>query len=312
MKSPLEDPRIYVQLQQLLLLEAHGRSFSLARQRETGGRMAGRQASRLRGRGLDFDELRSYQAGDDVRDIDWRGSARPRQPQVKIYRQERDRPTLLVIDQRVGMFYGTVHAMKSVVAAQTAALLGWSAEFAGDRVGTLLFDDKHCEEYAPRRSRPQLLRVLAAVAKANQRLHADLPLGDHTALNRALDIAARLARHDHRVVVISDFDGSDQHSREQLAGLARHNELVCLLVHDPSARQALPLSDLVATDGSHQVALNLNDNRQRKRLLALSAGRIERVLGWGKEYGFPCHALTTAEDTWPQLRRLFAGSAGGR
>jgi len=305
----MHDPRVYVDLPQLLALEPYGRKLALSQRRASRSSRSGTQGSRLRGRGLDFHELRSYQVGDDVRDIDWQASARTRFPQVKTYCEERDRSTLLVVDQRVSMFFGTSHATKSVIAAEAAALFAWNAMANGDRVGALLFDDRQCAEYRAQRSRAQQLRVLAGLVEVNQGLRADLPPGDSEVFNRVLDSAAQLARHDHRIVVISDFDGSDHHSREQLAGLARHNELICLLVHDPSDLDSLFPQGLVATNGASQAHLNFCDKQMRTELHAHSVARNERVLGWGVEFGFPALPLSSAEDARLQLYRLFSKGA---
>ena len=85
----------------------------------------GRHASRLRGRGHNFEELRGYVSGDDIRNVDWKATARSGEPHIRVYIEERDRPVLLLIDQRHNMFFGTRRAMKSVVAAEAAALAAW-------------------------------------------------------------------------------------------------------------------------------------------------------------------------------------------
>ena len=103
--------------------------------------LAGRHASRLRGRGLNFEELRSYLPGDDIRNMDWKVTARMRKPHVRVFTEERDRPTLLVVDQRLSMFFGSARAMKSVAAAEATALAAWRVLEAGDRVGAIVFDD---------------------------------------------------------------------------------------------------------------------------------------------------------------------------
>ena len=103
--------------------------------------LTGRHASRLRGRGLDFEEVRAYLPGDDVRTIDWRVTARTGVPHTRVYTEERDRPALLVVDQRLAMFFGTRLNLKSVTAAEAAALAAWRVFLSGDRVGAVVFDD---------------------------------------------------------------------------------------------------------------------------------------------------------------------------
>ena len=109
-------------LDELILLKADARGFCFLPRQPVHSLLAGRHASRLRGRGLAFEELRHYRQGDDVRTIDWKATARLRSPHVRVYNEERERPVLLVVDQRRPMFFGSRRAMKSVAAAEVAAL----------------------------------------------------------------------------------------------------------------------------------------------------------------------------------------------
>ena len=101
--------------------------------------LSGRYASRLRGRGLNFEELRRYHPGDDIRSMDWKVTARTRTPHVRVYTEEKDRSVLLIVDQRLNMFFGTRQRMKSVTALELAALGAWRALDSGDRVGMVGF-----------------------------------------------------------------------------------------------------------------------------------------------------------------------------
>src|SRR6478735_4818791 len=129
------EPGVFVELDELVELRGEARYSSFLPQQPVRSLLAGRRASRLRGRGLDFDELRSYVPGDDVRSIDWHVTARMRKPYVRTYKEERDRPVLLVVDQRACMFFGSHSVMKSVTAARLAALAAWRIIAVGDLVG---------------------------------------------------------------------------------------------------------------------------------------------------------------------------------
>src|SRR5262244_1092794 len=115
----------YVELDALMALQFHANGFTLRHSQPVHSLLFGRRASHVRGRGLDFEELRGYVAGDDVRSIDWKVTARARKPYVRVYSEERDRPSMLVVDQRINMFFGSRRSMKSVVAAEIAALASW-------------------------------------------------------------------------------------------------------------------------------------------------------------------------------------------
>src|SRR5215468_1002179 len=151
----------------------------------------------MRGRGLNFEEIRDYRSGDDVRSIDWKVTARLQKPHIRVFNEERDRPALLVVDQRLAMFFGSQLAMKSVTAAQAAAIGAWRILGVGDRIGAVVFNDRDIVEVRPRRSRQTVLQILTAVATQNQALGVGRGIvSDPTMLNRALDRARRLALHD--------------------------------------------------------------------------------------------------------------------
>src|SRR5918992_1045726 len=140
--SPPPHPGVYADLAELVRLKFRTRGFSFLPLQLVHSTLTGRHASRLRGRGLNFEEIRRYLPGDDIRHMDWRVTARTRKPHVRVYSEERDRPVLLVIDQRQNMFFGSRRAMKSALAA-------WRILQAGDRVGALVFDDVEVVEFPP-------------------------------------------------------------------------------------------------------------------------------------------------------------------
>ena len=114
------DERVYVNLHQLVRLQHRATGLSFLPRQPVHSLLSGRHASRIRGRGLNFEEIRAYHAGDDVRTIDWKVTARTRSPHTRVFTEERDRAALLLVDQRIGMFYGTRVNMKSVTAAEAA------------------------------------------------------------------------------------------------------------------------------------------------------------------------------------------------
>src|ERR1700733_5423782 len=149
----------YVELDSLIALQFKVNGFTLKHNQPVHSLLFGRRSSHVRGRGLDFEELRSYVPGDDVRSIDWRVTARSRKPYVRVCSEEGDRPTMLVVDQRINMFFGTRRSMKSVVAAEIAALAAWRVFHQGDRVGAFIFNDTTTEQLRMHRSRGAVLRL---------------------------------------------------------------------------------------------------------------------------------------------------------
>lgn len=295
----------YAELDSLIALQPKARGFTLRSKQPVHSLFFGRRASHIRGRGLDFEELRGYMPGDDVRSIDWRVTARMQKPYLRVYSEERDRPTMLVIDQRINMFFGSRRSMKSVVAAEIAALAAWRVFHQGDRVGAFVFNDTTTEEVRIHRSRATVLRILDRVCNQNKLLRGDSPVhAKPERLNDVLESVARVCRHDVLVVIASDFDGANQATRDLLLNLSRSNDVVCCLAYDPLAMQVHPASQLVVSNGELQVELQLGQEKVRKSIVDASDKRIRNIFLWQHELGIPVLPISTAEDVGDQVRHL--------
>ena len=302
--APL-DAGVYVDLEQLIALEQKGRKVSLLPRQPVHSLLSGRYASRMRGRGLNFEEIRDYQSGDDVRSIDWKVTARLQSPHVRVFNEERDRQGLLVVDQRLSMFFGTRRAMKSVTAAEIAAVVAWRILSVGDRVGGIVFNDRSIEEVRPQRSRRIVLQYLTKLAEQNQALGVGRGITrDATMLNRALDRIRRVAPHDATVVIFSDFDGADETTRHAIAALAAHNTVIAVLIHDPSQSELPAAGRMTVTDGELQIALDVAHGSTRQNILDMSKTRLRSVFEWTRDFGVPVLPLSTAEEPVNQLHHL--------
>ncbi len=295
---------VYVDWQRLLGFEFAARRVRWPPQNASArSLLAGRHRSRVRGRGLDFIELRQYLPGDDTRAIDWRASARTGRTQVRVYAEERDRPTWLVVDQRMSMFFARRRALHSVVAAEAAAVWGWRALSGGDRVGGIVIADDALDEVVPRRGRRSMLALLERVTARNRALRADSPLPAAPAqLDAAMALLARQAPREAVVAVFSDFDGLADTTRERLLALARHNDLVLLPVWDDPATTT-PGVRLVVSDGSRQLPIDHADRGVTARLAEVARERMERLRGLRAELGCSVLPLYTGEPALTQLAR---------
>ncbi len=236
-----------------LLFEAHG--FSLLPRQPVHSLLSGRHVSRLRGRGLIFEELRGYRPGDDIRSIDWRATARLRKPHVRVYSEERERPVLFVVDQRSTMFFGSARTTKATAAAEATALGAWRALDSGDRVGAVIFGDEEIVELKPHRSRGNVLRICHELVRMNGQLSASHRLAESDVLNDALRLAANIAVHDHLVVLITDYDGDDDITHQLATRLAAHNDVLAVLVYDPLGIRFPAGGRMEATDGHERVSI---------------------------------------------------------
>lgn len=193
---------------------------------------AGQHQSRIRGRGMDFSEARNYQAGDEVRHMEWRMTARTGRPHVKVYHEERERPVLLLVDFNPSMFFGTRVAFKSVIAARLAAILAWTASQQGDRVGGLLWSPFAHQELTPRTRRAGILPFLGGLSHYSQASQTP-DMDGQQAFDQALIRMQRLLKPGSIVVMISDFYHWQDHHERLLRRLRGHHDFLAYHVCDP-------------------------------------------------------------------------------
>jgi uncharacterized protein (DUF58 family) len=303
----------YAELDSLVAMQFKVGGFTLRHNQPVHSLLFGRRASHVRGRGLDFEELRGYVSGDDVRSIDWRVTARMQKPYVRVYSEERDRPTMLVVDQRINMFFGSRVSMKSVIAAEFAALAAWRVFHQGDRVGAFIFNDASTQEVRMRRSRPTVLRILDEIVRQNRLLRADAPTPPKPErLNEVLESVAHVCHHDALILIASDFDGATETTRDILLHLSHSNDVICCLTFDPLAVKLPPAEQLVVSNGELQVELQLGQEKVRKSILDASDTRMRFILSWQHELGIPVLPISTAEDVPQQVRHLLGQVAALR
>ena len=247
--------------------------------------ISGLHLSKMRGRGIDFEEFRPYQPGDDIRLIDWRVTARTSRPFTKVFREERERPVIIAVDQTHNMYFGSQIAFKSVVAAQAAAVFCWLAIDNGDRVGGLVFSDVEANLVRPKRSRRSALHLLNQVYKYNQRLpevkdpENQVPEDPSfkPGLAHALGQIRRITKPGSTLYVISDFITLDDKALQYLNQLSRHNNVICVMVYD-TLEESLPVPGIYSiTDGSRKGALNTHNSKARIRYREQFHERMGRI-----------------------------------
>lgn len=258
-------PGVYADLTWLMTLEFKARGFSLLPRQPIHSLLSGRHASRLRGRGLHFEEIRRYQPGDDIRNMDWHVTARVRKPHVRVYTEERDRSALLLVDQRQNMFFGSRRCMKSVVAAEVAAAGAWRVFHAGDRIGAIVFNDKELIEIKPHRSRQRVMQILQAIVRLNHQLSSNPGVPPNPGMyNEAFRRAQRLAKHDCLVCTVSDGFGVDAETERLGKEIAAHNDVIVTFIFDPLEENLPGAGRLVFCHAGRQLEVDTNSTALRR------------------------------------------------
>ncbi len=253
------DERLYCDYARLVRLQAQAEAFSLLPHLKAGSVLSGRHNSLFRGRGLNFEELRHYQLGDDIRNLDWKVTMRTGKPHVRSYTEEKDRNVIILVDQRSSMFFASKDTMKSVVAAEVASMCGWRVLKDGDRVGYVIATPERLFSSKPQRSQNDLLAQLKRLVHANQSLDVTSSDSNDVYFYHQIQLLKRMKLRQSTIVVISDWHDCQEEQLEQLKQLQRHNDLLAVQVRDPM-EQALPTelidSQWVVGDGQFQMNLN--------------------------------------------------------
>lgn len=299
------NPATWVSVQDLIELQGHADKIDLTRAHLSRARFVGDHLSRFRGRGMDYQESRAYQAGDDVRDMDWRLTARTGKPHVKLYREERERPVVLFLDLNPGMFFGTRGMLKSGAAARACALIAWAAAAHGDRIGAMLFDSAFCD-LQPRGGRHGVLRLIRRVVE-----HTDPRIGVNAVrqpggLNAALGRLRRISRPGSLVVLVGDYYGFDDDCGNHLLRLRQHSDVVAIRIVDPLEEAPPPAACYGVTAGGLPGILDTRSATVRKTYQHYFSRHHQTVAKIMRDRAIPLLRLSTAEDIAGALREHFA------
>ncbi|MEP7041647.1 MAG: DUF58 domain-containing protein [Dokdonella sp.] len=303
MPSPVSNS-VHVALDELLALSALAHGASLARSRRSPALRAGGNASRWRGRGVDFRESRIYQAGDEIRHMDWRVTARSGKPHTKLFEEEREQGLLLAMDLNPGMRFGTRVRFKSVQAARAAALLAWMASAGGDRVGALGFGGGINGEVKPAGGRRGVLHVLRALRDWDA--SADNAMQEP--LSRGLARVRRLLRPGMRMVLLSDGFSTDAEAAQLLPQLAGRHEIAVVLLRDALELEAPPPGRYALHLGAARRILDFSDRGVRSAWIERFSDSREQLRSLCKKLGIRVLDLDGHADLRRALAPLLARS----
>ena len=288
---------------ELIGLRLLARDLPLNQHHSSKSVIVGCHRSQFRGRGMDYEESRGYQPGDDIRNMDWRVTARSGRAHVKVYREERERPVVIMADFGPGMFFATEGAFKSIIAARAAALIAWAAIQNGDRIGALLYNGKHHELRPTGGQRGALRLVRELVIAADPANKVTATAHNRSSFNAALLRLRRVVRPGSLVFLLGDFYRLDADSKQQLQLLRRHNDVVACQILDrlelhPPAAGRYPINY-----AGQQGILDTRSGAQRKAWTQHFAERRQHVSDLMQRCAIPLIRLNTADDVSQSLRQ---------
>ncbi|MCH9697258.1 MAG: DUF58 domain-containing protein [Gammaproteobacteria bacterium] len=308
------DGLVFSSLPGLISLNVQGTRLSVP-QRKVIAQQAGQRLSKLKGRGMEFDEVRPYTPGDDVRHLDWRVTARTGKAHTKLFREERERPILMSVDYRASMFFASKGVFKSVQAARLAAMLAWMGNRDGDRVGGQVFTDRILHDYKPQKGRHSVLRLLNDLAELsippwlNQDTNSKRK-GEHinedAAFSHAYDRLVRHARPGTMIFLISDFRDWDSNTQLQVSRMGRHSDIALIFLYDP-LETGLPADRRFRfTDGKQFAVIDTHSEESRQFYHDHFIQRMNAVENFARSKKIPLLKCSTTDNPFSVLMSRFS------
>ncbi|MEI6865919.1 DUF58 domain-containing protein [Flavicella sp.] len=299
---------VFVSLNDLIKMERVSQSFSLlANKQRVKSILGGKHASKLRGRGLDFEEVRNYVPGDDVRNIDWKVTARTQKTHLRIFTEEKEKPVLIIVDQTKSMFFGSQHKTKSVVAAELAAIVAFKVAKEGDRVGGIVFGDNGVDAVLPKRNRKNILLFFEKLVKRNRELKDSNPEGFELGIKRVFERIRNIITHDYLIFIIGDFHRYSEEVIKHISYMSVHNDVVLAKVYDSLERELIPVK-YVGGDGKNQLLINGLEKKIKNKFQKGFDNDYLKFEAEMKKHRIPIFKINTVEDVSHQIKNIFKGS----
>ena len=296
--------RTHINLQELLGMRHALYKIELFRTPLRHSTLLGLHRSRLRGRGMDFDQVRAYQNGDDARTIDWRVTARTGEVHSKIFHEERERSTLILVEQSLHLFFASVGCFKSVLAAQAASLFAWASVRHNDRVGGLVFDHAATQYIPVQRNKQGILQLLQAIAVANQRLQRPMTQALNNPLQHSLQQAQRLIPRDSLVILICNERHLNPTTHSLISRLAEHSELILLPLSDPLEHSLAQIGQAQFCLGDDSTSIDTTDRHLRQQWHAVGAAYRSAWSNLAQQLNAPLLPLSTQYPILQQLQNI--------
>lgn len=319
------DSAIYADLNELRRLKYLAKGFSFTPNQPANSALSGKNASKLRGRGLNFEELRHYRPGDDIRSMDWKVTQRTGKPHIKVFTEERERNVFLAIDQRMTMFFGSSNKMKSVIAAELAALIAWQISDSGDRIGAVIYNDQQTKVIPAKRGKQHVVNLLSEVLKKNHELSIDKSLDkpmnaslknttnqqtdDSVSYNKMLATLSKVSSHNGLIILIGDGHGFNDKSTDYIKQLRQHNEVIACHIFDPLEQTLPKMSQMIVSDGVQQIQFSSENKQVQKNYEAEIARQLESYVKAAKKYRIPLIEIDTIAPVEQQLRKALGHKA---
>ncbi|UYI49097.1 DUF58 domain-containing protein [Vibrio natriegens] len=266
--------------------------------------MSGSHTSRQKGRGMDFMEVRQYQAGDDIRSIDWRVTARTGKAHTKLFAEDKEQAVILYIDLSSSLYFGSKYVLKSVQLAHFASVLIWLTLAKKDRIGAVIDDGYQCLEFRPSSLQKQGLRILHAILNIhNEQLSLLEENGSRSMpYSQVFETLHTLTPKGSEIILLSDFSQTGEKELTQLRRLKQHNSVRAIQFFDPLEKGETDFRGQVkASDGRRSQWFNFGSKGERSELESHFTAHQESIKQLCHSMAIPFNSLSSGSPLIQQL-----------
>ena len=259
--------------------------------------------SAFKGRGMEFEEVRLYGFGDDVRDIDWRVTARHGNTYTKVFSEEKDREVYVVLDLSPYMIFGTKKELKSVSASKLAAILGWQSVINKDRFGMLLYDGEYTRLFKPQNNQKSLMAILKNISQTSKNI-LDKPATefDEASISEPLKYLQYSIKSRAVVFVISDFKNTTDDAYKALVALTKKCKVYCLNVYDYIEEVPPESGEYAAQYGKDELKFDTSPLIFKEAYFQYFAKKRKIIEGFCKKFGCQYIGIRTDKPLYKQLK----------
>ncbi len=301
------NPNIFLTLENLLKFEWVSSVLNLrAGKQRSNSILSGRYASRLRGRGLDFEESRPYVIGDDIRNIDWNVTAKTGKTHTKVFTEEKEKPAFIFVDQSPTMGFGSMNKTKAVVAGELASLIAHKIKKSGDRVGGIVYSGDSYELITPKRDSRNIIYFLQKIVEANQNIYKPKEFDFESSLVEMVSKLHNVITHDFLVFIISDFHRYSDSVVKYFSQLSLHNDVILIKVYDKMEEQ-LPSEKIVISNKNYQVNIDGKNKKLKDKLNTDFDNNYKSFKSELEKYEISMFKINTDQPVEDQLMEVFGG-----
>lgn len=307
MKKQNNNPNIFFTLEHLLKFEWISSALNLkSGNQKSNSVLSGRFASRLRGRGLDFEEARPYVIGDDIRNIDWNVTAKTGKTHTKVFTEEKEKPAFIFVDQSPTMGFGSQNKTKAVVAGELASIIAHKIKKSGDRVGGMVFSGEKYELITPKRDSRNIIYFLQKIIEANKNIYQVKEFDFENSLTEIIGKLHHLITHDYLVFIISDFHRYSDSVLKYISQLSLHNDLILIKVYD-KMEEDIPKEKITLSNSKYQININGKNNKLKEKLTRDFDNNYKNFKSELEKYEISMFKINTSSSVVDQLMEVFGG-----